>query len=191
MQSKFVPKTKRRWSCCRGFTLVELLVVTVLVALFSMMAVPSFIAWRTRDQVDARARLLVSSLTYARSEAIRRGVRVTLCRIDAARRCLGARASCEDGALDWSCGWAVMADARAAPSVLRMQSRMAAVAIKGSAAEIAFTPPAGQVIGGFRSLEVAPRDAGAGTRGDGWRRCIHIAAGGRARLTEGRCGSAA
>ncbi|MGV2291336.1 GspH/FimT family protein [Trinickia sp. YCB016] len=191
MQSKLVLGAGSRWSGCRGFTLVELLVVAVLVALFGVMAMPSFIAWRMRDQVDARARVLVSSLTYARSEAIRRGVRVTLCRIDAARRCLAARAPCDDGALDWSCGWAVLADARVAPSVLRMQPRMAAVAIKGNAAEIAFTPPAGQVIGGFRSLEVAPRDVGAGTRRDGWRRCIRIAAGGRARLTEGRCRSAA
>ncbi|QCP50914.1 prepilin-type N-terminal cleavage/methylation domain-containing protein [Trinickia violacea] len=191
MQSKIVSRAGPRGSCCKGFTLVELLVVAVLVALFAVMAMPSFIAWRMRDQVDARARVLVSSLTYARSEAIRRGVRVTLCRIDAARRCLAARTPCDDGALDWSCGWAVMADARVAPSILRMQSRMAAVAIQGSAAEIAFTPPAGQVIGGFRSLEVAPREVGASTRGDGWRRCIRIAAGGRARLTEGRCGSAA
>ncbi|WP_206999088.1 GspH/FimT family pseudopilin [Trinickia mobilis] len=191
MQSKFVSGARSLRACCRGFTLVELLVVAVIVALFSVMAMPSFIAWRMRDQVDARARVLVSSLTYARSEAIRRGMRVTLCRIDAARRCLAARAPCEGGALDWSCGWAVTADANAAPSILRMQPRVAAVAVKGNAAEIAFTPPAGQVIGGFRSLEVAPRDVGAGTRGDGWHRCIRIAAGGRARLTEGRCGSAA
>jgi type IV fimbrial biogenesis protein FimT len=190
MQSKFVSRAQPRRRCCRGFTLVELLVVGVLVALFAVMATPSFIAWRLRDQVDARARVLVSSLTYARSESIRRGVRVTLCRIDAARRCLAARAPCEDAALDWSCGWAVTADASVAPSILRLQPRVAAVAVKGSAAEIAFTPPAGQVIGGFRSLEVAPRD-GAGMRDDGWRRCIRIAAGGRARLTEGRCGGAA
>ena len=191
MQSKFVSRARSLRDCCRGFTLVELLVVAVIVALFSVMSMPSFIAWRMRDQVDARARVFVSSLTYARSEAIRRGARVRLCRIDAARRCLAVRAPCEDGALDWSCGWAVAADANVAPSILRVQPRVAAVVIKGNTAEIAFTPPAGQVIGGFRGLEVAPRDVGASARGDGWRRCIRIAAGGRARLTEGRCGSAA
>jgi type IV fimbrial biogenesis protein FimT len=180
-----------RGGCHGGFTLVELLVVAVLIALLAAVATPSFVSWRMRDRVDAQARLLVSSLSYARSEAIRRGQRVTLCRIDAARHCLAARAACEGGALDWSCGWAVVADGNASPSILRMQPRVAAVVVNGSNAEIAFTPPAGQVIGGFRSLELAPRSASASTQGDGWRRCIRIAAGGRARLTEGGCGSAA
>jgi type IV fimbrial biogenesis protein FimT len=181
--------TSRARERCRGFTLVELLVVVVLIAVLSMLAAPSFVAWRVRDQVDARASVFISSLAYARSEAMRRGVRVALCRIDAARRCLAAHAACEGGALDWSCGWAVIADASGTAAVLRFQPRVAAVAITGSASDIAFTPPAGQVIGGFRSLEVAPRDASATVRGDPWRRCIRIAAGGRARIADGGCGS--
>jgi type IV fimbrial biogenesis protein FimT len=46
------------------------------------------------------------------------------------------------------------------------------------------------VIGSFRSFEVAPRSASAATRGAPWRRCIRIAAGGRARIVEGACGVA-
>lgn len=176
---------------CGGFTLVELLVVVTLVAVLAVMATPSFVAWRMRDQVDARATVLLTSLAYARSEAIRRGVRVTLCRIDAARRCLATKAACEGGALDWSCGWAVTAETNAVSSVLRIQPRIDAIAITGNAADIGFTPPAGQVLGGMRSLEVAPRDAAANMRGDGWRRCIRVVTGGRARITEGGCGSAA
>jgi type IV fimbrial biogenesis protein FimT len=186
IESKLGERSGRRG----GFTLVELLAVVALVAVLAMLAAPSFVAWRARDQVDARARVLISSLSYARSEAIRRGTRITLCRIDAARRCLAARAACEGGALDWSCAWAVMSDTNGTALILRVQPRVAAVAIAGNAAEIAFTPPAGQVIGGFRSFEVAPRDAAANMRGDDWRRCIRIAAGGRPRLTAGGCGSA-
>ncbi|TKC91123.1 prepilin-type N-terminal cleavage/methylation domain-containing protein [Trinickia terrae] len=190
MQSKLNVPARSRRGGCDGFTLVELLIVAVIMAFLAVMATPSFVAWRIRDQVDARARVLVSSLNYARSEAIRRGVRVTLCRIDAARRCLAPRVACDGGALDWSCGWAVTTDGNAAASVLRMQPRVAEIAITGNTSEIAFTPPAGQAIGGLRSLEVAPRHSGANMRG-GWRRCIRIAAGGRARLTEGGCGSSA
>jgi type IV fimbrial biogenesis protein FimT len=187
MQTEFM---RAAWlERCRygGFTLVEALVVVVLVALIAVMATPSFVAWRVRDQVDARARALVSTLAYARSESIRRGARVTLCRIDAARRCLAAGGSCEGGAADWSCGWAVTVERGGMPSVLRMQPSVAAIAIAGNATDIAFTPPAGQVIGGFRSFDVAPRVVSPSTRGERWRRCVRVAAGGRARLAEGGC----
>ncbi|BCF98225.1 hypothetical protein PPGU19_027940 [Paraburkholderia sp. PGU19] len=75
---------------CRGFTLFETLVVIALLAIAATLTVPSFVAWRVRDRVDARARALLSTLSYARGEALRRGARVTVCRIDAARRCLAA-----------------------------------------------------------------------------------------------------
>jgi type IV fimbrial biogenesis protein FimT len=188
MRSERVQNLTRRRARCGGFTLVEMLVVAVLVAVLAVMATPSFVAWHVRDQVDARARALVSNLAYAKSEAIRRGARVTLCRIDAARRCLAVGAACANGAVDWSCGWAVTVEARGNPSVLRMQPHLAAVAISGNTAEIGFTPPAGQVIGGFRSLELAPRVVSPELRPDRWRRCIRIAAGGRARLIPGGCG---
>ena len=71
-----------------GFTLVETLAVVALLALIVVMATPSFVAWHVRDQVDARAKALASTLAYARSEALRRGARVTVCRIDAARAAL-------------------------------------------------------------------------------------------------------
>ena len=63
-----------------GFTLVELSVVLAVMAIIATFATPSFVAWHLRDQVDARARALVSMLSLARSEAVKRGARVTLCR---------------------------------------------------------------------------------------------------------------
>ncbi len=57
----------------RGFTLVEMLVVVALLALMAVIATPSFVAWHVRDQVDARAHALLTTLTYARSEAQKRG----------------------------------------------------------------------------------------------------------------------
>src|ERR1700760_1566697 len=82
---------------CRGFTLLETLVVIALLAVLATLSVPSFIAWQVRDQVDARARALLSTLSYARGEAVRRGARVTVCRIDAARRCLAVGQACKAG----------------------------------------------------------------------------------------------
>ncbi|MGF6769131.1 type IV fimbrial biogenesis protein FimT [Paraburkholderia sp. GAS199] len=180
--------TYARWRPRHAFTLIETLVVIALIAMIAVMATPSFVAWHVRDQVDARAKALASTLAYARSEALRRGSRITVCRIDAARRCLAAGQSCGDGVTDWSCGWAVFADNGSALSLLRAQPLLSAVSIVGTQTNLTFTPPAGQLIGSFRSFDIAPRVSSKATQGDRWRRCIKIAAGGRARIVEGACG---
>ncbi|MEC5407786.1 GspH/FimT family pseudopilin [Paraburkholderia sp. MPAMCS5] len=173
-----------------GFTLVETLAVVALIAVMAVMATPSFVAWHVRDQVDARAKALLSTLAYARSEALRRGARVTVCRIDAARHYLAAGQSCGNGMTDWSCGWAVLADRAGTLTLLRAHSPFASVSIVGTQTNLTFTPPAGQLIGSFRSFEVAPRVSSKATQGDKWRRCIRIAAGGRPRISNGACGAA-
>jgi type IV fimbrial biogenesis protein FimT len=174
-----------------GFTLIETLVVVALLAVIAVLATPAFVTWQLRDQVDSRAHALLSTLAYARSEAIRRGVRVTVCRIDAARRCLAAGQACRSGGLDWSCGWAVMIERAGAFLALRVQPEVASVSVSGASTNLSFTPPAGQTIGSFRSFELAPRSASKATQGDDWRRCIRIAAGGRARISTGPCGAVA
>ncbi|MFM0483809.1 GspH/FimT family pseudopilin [Paraburkholderia strydomiana] len=175
---------------CGGFTLVETLVVVALLAVVVLWATPSFVAWQMRDQVDARAKALVSTLGYARSEALRRGARVTVCRTDAARHCLAAGQPCGTGPTDWSCGWAVLADRGGTLTLLRAHPSLPSVSIVGTQTNLTFTPPAGQLIGTFRSFDIAPRAPLKATQGDKWRRCIRIAAGGRTRIAEGACGAA-
>ncbi|CAH2798907.1 MAG: Tfp pilus assembly protein FimT [uncultured Paraburkholderia sp.] len=175
---------------CGAFTLVETLVVIALFAVIVVMATPSFVAWHVRDQVDARAKALLSTLSYARSEALRRGARVTVCRTDAARHCLAAGQPCGNGVTDWSCGWAVLADRGGTPTLLRAHGSLAAVSIVGIQTNLTFTPPAGQLIGTFRSFDIAPRAPSRATQGDKWRRCIRIAAGGRTRMVDSACGAA-
>jgi type IV fimbrial biogenesis protein FimT len=175
---------------CRyhGFTLVETLVAVAIMAVIAVMATPSFVAWHTRDQVDARARALFSTLSYARSEAVGRGARVTVCRVDAARHCLPAGQACRTGVADWSCGWAVVVERAGSTTVLRAQAELAAVSIAGTQTNLTFTPPAGQLIGSFRSFDIGPQFASRATQGQAWRRCIRIAAGGRPRISDGACG---
>ncbi|WP_407945269.1 GspH/FimT family pseudopilin [Paraburkholderia antibiotica] len=173
-----------------GFTLVETLAVITLLVVMAVMAVPSFAAWQVRDQVDARSKALLSTLAYARSEALRRGARVTVCRIDAARACLASGQPCAGGVADWACGWAVFAERGGKLSLLRAQAPLKTVSITGVQTDLTFTPPAGQLIGSFRSFEIAPRTPAASMQGDLWRRCIRIAAGGRARISDGACGAA-
>lgn len=172
-----------------GFTLIELTVVLAVIAVLATFSTPSFVAWRQRDQIDARARAMLSTLVLARSEAIRRGARVTMCRIDAARSCLLAGKPCDGGLTDWACGWALFAERDGGRSLLRIQAAQAGVAVVGAGSELSFTPPSGQIIGGFRSFDFSPRDTKAQSLGARARWCIRLAAGGRARLTQGACGA--
>ncbi|WP_322016182.1 GspH/FimT family pseudopilin [Paraburkholderia sp. J12] len=175
----------------RGFTLIETVVVVVLLAMCATATTPVFIAWRVRDQVDARANALLGTLAYARNEAIRRKVRIVVCRIGAARHCLGSGESCPSGSADWSCGWAVVAEDPGMQRLLRAQPALDDVAIASTLSAMTFSPPAGQAIGALRSFDFAPRVASAAMRGNAWRRCIRIAAAGRARISDGACGAAA
>ncbi|WP_434660908.1 GspH/FimT family pseudopilin [Paraburkholderia sp. A3BS-1L] len=172
-----------------GFTLIETMVVIVLLAVCATASAPVFVAWRVRDQVDARANALLGTLSYARSEAIRRKVRVSVCRIDAARHCLAAGKNCPSGRADWSCGWAVMAERAGMSLLLRAQPALDEIAVASGLTALTFTPPAGQTIGSLRNFEIAPRAAAPSMRGTGWRRCIRVAAGGRARVSDGACGA--
>jgi type IV fimbrial biogenesis protein FimT len=177
--------------CSPGFTLTELAVVLAVIAVIATFSAPSFVMWHKRDQVDARARAMLSTLTLARSEAIRRGARVTLCRIDAARACLLSGKACDGGLTDWACGWALFSERDGGRVLMRMQPALAGVAVTGTGSELSFTPPSGQIIGGFRSFDFSARDVALASLGARGRRCIRIAAGGRARLTQGACGATA
>jgi len=171
----------------RGFSLIETMTVVALLALCATETTPVFVAWRVRDEVNARAGALLGTLAYARNEAIRRKVRITVCRVDAAHNCLASSAVCPSGVADWSCGWAVMADGAGGPVRLRVQPALDGIGVASPPGAMTFSPPAGQAIGVLRDFEIAPRTASAATDGEAWRRCIRIAAGGRARISDGAC----
>lgn len=61
----------------RGYTLVELVVVLVILALAGAVAVPAF-AWRPPRNVDAAASRVVSALRLARERAVTRATPVRL-----------------------------------------------------------------------------------------------------------------
>lgn len=62
-----------------GFTLVELVVVVALIAILSAVAAPQMVALTNSNRLSAANSELTSALQLARSEAIRRGARVTVC----------------------------------------------------------------------------------------------------------------
>lgn len=68
----------RRISLVRGFTLVELMIVVVILAILSSLAAPAFSELIASQRVRAGASGLYESLILARSEAIKRNASVSL-----------------------------------------------------------------------------------------------------------------
>jgi prepilin-type N-terminal cleavage/methylation domain-containing protein len=103
----------------RGFTLVELLVVMTISAILIAAAVPSFQWLITTTRASNGANALSGAFELARSESIRRGVVVSVCRTlnpnapEASLACSNA-AGGGYAAGDWASGW-VMFEKRGAP----------------------------------------------------------------------------
>ncbi|HEY9098821.1 MAG TPA: GspH/FimT family pseudopilin [Thiobacillus sp.] len=90
----------------RGFTLVELLVTLAVGAILLMIAIPGYAYLVKTNKLAAVTNTLVTSIQLARSEAIKRGVRVTVCKSNSA---LMAVPSCNPSA-EWHHGWLVFVD---------------------------------------------------------------------------------
>ncbi|WP_414144565.1 GspH/FimT family pseudopilin [Burkholderia stagnalis] len=172
------------WRAC-GFSLVELMVVVAVMAGLGLYAAPAFDQRQMRERVDARSRALLGALSFARAEAARLGVRVTLCRAGSDGACLQSGQRCDDA--EWSCGWIVSGHFDEQARVLRRYPRDPGVAVAGVAHDLAFAPPAGQAIGGIRRFELRPARGAPEADAARASRCVRIAAGGRARVVAGRC----
>ncbi len=80
-----------------GFTLYELLITIVLIALISSLAIPSFAASIARQRQRAEIDALFHAIHLARKESIMRRKVVSLCPSLDGRSCSASR--------DWSSGW--------------------------------------------------------------------------------------
>jgi type IV fimbrial biogenesis protein FimT len=84
----------------RGYTLIEMVVVFVIVSLLALMMVPSYHSMRMRVQADAAICQLYRAVQLARTAAIRTNRLVTLCPTQTGESCAG----------DWSKGYMIFID---------------------------------------------------------------------------------
>jgi len=85
----------------RGITLVESMVTVAIMVLLLALAVPSFKSSIESNRRTVLINQLYEDLTFARSEAIKRNVRVEVCPSTTGTSCSGIN--------DWSKGWIVFA----------------------------------------------------------------------------------
>ncbi len=84
-----------------GFTVIELMVTVVIVSILLTMGVPSFINTIEQNKLATEINSLISTLQYARSESVKTGKRITVCRSDDGVDC---------GATGYEDGWIVFED---------------------------------------------------------------------------------
>ncbi|QOW25749.1 GspH/FimT family pseudopilin [Lysobacter sp. H23M47] len=87
-----LPRGARSGRFESGFSLIELIVTIVVLAILVTLATPSFTSLLNSSRLTAQANELVASLQLARSEAVRRNTPVTLCRSTNGSTCAGAGA---------------------------------------------------------------------------------------------------
>ena len=120
-------------SARRGFTLVELMVVVAVMAILAAIAAPSMTGLINANRLSGQAGELSATMQLARSEAVRRNARVTVCPSSDGSSCASSTS--------WT-RWIVLGAANATDTaeVIRDNSVVGSVQVSGPAAGIVFRP---------------------------------------------------
>ncbi len=106
-------QTQIRPQAQRGFTLIELMIVVVLVGIITAIAIPNYQAFLVSSRIKANANLLHTAISDAKAAAIVKG-NVTICKSDnpeAAAPVCSAVASNGATNVGWGSGWITFIDA--------------------------------------------------------------------------------
>lgn len=96
------PRPRREEGRAAGFTLVELVTTLAIAAVLFGLGAPAWQSWIASQQLSNHAHLVIDALNLARSEAVKRGFRVNVCKS-------ADRLHCADQG-GWEQGWILFVD---------------------------------------------------------------------------------
>lgn len=167
-------------SVAAGFTLIELVIVLTIVSITLSIGVPSFQGFIKSSRVAGLTNQFVTSVNYARSEAVKRGSRVTVCKS-------ANQSTCTAGG-DWDQGWMVFVDTAnfgvwdAGEEIVRVQEDFEGATtlkvVSGVGSALSFLPRGRLVTGQSGQLSLCDNHEA---------RTININAVGRTHIVEATC----
>lgn len=163
----------------QGFTVIELMIVIVILAILAALAGPSFRDFTISQRIKTTTFDLFADLTYARSEAIKTNSKVTIAKVNG----------------DWNNGWNVTwvdpgnpSATPPTPPTLRTLRTHAALdstmTITGTLDQITFGRN-GRPLAGTLAAKFTLDDTGG--KASIAAKCIHLDPGGRPNTTVGAC----
>ncbi len=185
-----------------GVSLLELLLVLAIMSIVATLALPSYKSFVIKQRISSYTSALHGDLNYSRSEAIARGLHVTICRSENAESTAPSCASANSNPLSntgWASGWIIFVDrnkngvfetaAVDGDVLLRVRGKLISQLSAGSIIPapqrkyITFNPT-GQTFGSFMRFAINRPDDDANV---GNERFVCIASGGRVRVSKEIC----
>lgn len=181
----------------KGFSLIEMLIVIVIIGILSSIAIPAFQSFVFTSRIATYTSALHGALLLARSEAIKRGLPVVLCRSTTSETTTptctnGSSAGANTG---WGDGWIIFADAnndgayQASDVLIAVKGALITNVTGGSIIpspvnDVIVFRSTGQLVGAFMRFQINRPNADARAADD---RFICLGVGGRARVATTVC----
>jgi type IV fimbrial biogenesis protein FimT len=136
----------------RGFTIIEIMVVIAIMGVMLTIAAPSFVTFTSSQKVKTASFDLYAAMMFARSEAIKRKVNVTVAAAGG----------------DWKNGWTVVANGVATP--LRIQDPLSGVTFSNTTTSVIYRLDGRLTSGAALGVLIQPAIADSSIKN----RCIRI-----------------